>query len=152
MSFSLQVIDGEFFEFSAVDEVLVVHAWAEYILPSSHVGVVVSYLILELREREGFGDVELERFILDECLRAILQAEYTRQADLFEVAEVQVTVPAADMPGPTRFKAQCARCGIIVRDKKEVLKNNEILCRPCAFGSYFSPIKGNINEKKQRSL
>lgn len=67
--------------------------------------------------------------------------------DLFTVEEVRVDVPASDMPGPTRFKATCTRCGIIVRDKKEVFKNNEILCRPCAFGSYFKPVKGSINEE-----
>lgn len=72
--------------------------------------------------------------------------------DLFTVEEVQVDVPACDMPGPTRFKAVCAQCGIIVRDKKEVMKNNEILCRPCALGSYFKPVqpKGNAHGKKQR--
>ncbi len=72
--------------------------------------------------------------------------------DLFTVDEVQVDIPACDMPGPTRFKAVCARCGIIVRDKKEVMKNSEILCRPCALGSYFKPIqqKGNVHGKKQR--
>ncbi len=71
--------------------------------------------------------------------------------DLFTVEEVRVDVPACDMPGPTRFKATCARCGIIVRDKKEVLKNNEILCRPCASGSYFKPVpqKGKSHGKKQ---
>jgi formylmethanofuran dehydrogenase subunit E len=73
--------------------------------------------------------------------------------DLFTVAEVRVDVPASDMPGPTRFKAVCTRCGIVVRDKKEVFKNNEILCRPCAFGSYFQPVKGSINaEERQHGL
>ncbi len=72
--------------------------------------------------------------------------------ELFTVEEVLVDVPACDMPGPTRFKATCARCGIIVRDKKEVMKNNEILCRPCALGSYFKPVqkKGFSHGEKQR--
>ena len=61
--------------------------------------------------------------------------------DLFIVEEVFVDVPACDYPGPTRFKAVCARCNTIVRDKREVLKNDEILCRNCAFGSYFQPVK-----------
>ena len=68
--------------------------------------------------------------------------------DLFAVSEVRVDVPASDMPGPTRFKAQCAQCGIIVRDKKEILKNNRILCRPCALGSYFQPVEGCTDEKE----
>jgi formylmethanofuran dehydrogenase subunit E len=68
--------------------------------------------------------------------------------DLFTVEEVRVDVPASDMPGPTRFKTVCARCHTVVRDKREVMKNDEILCRPCAFGSYYQPIrkKGTIDE------
>lgn len=72
--------------------------------------------------------------------------------DLFTVNEVRVDVPASDMPGPTRFKAICARCGIIVRDKKEIFKNNEILCRPCAQGSYFQPITHDHEETRHAAL
>ena len=61
-------------------------------------------------------------------------------SDLFTVTQVKVNIPASDMPGPTRFKAVCAQCGIVVRDKKEVLKNNQILCRPCALGTYYEPV------------
>ncbi|MCG8615649.1 MAG: FmdE family protein, partial [Desulfobacterales bacterium] len=69
--------------------------------------------------------------------------------DLFDVSEVRVDIPASDMPGPTRFKAVCTRCGIVVRDKKEVFMNNEILCRPCAYGSYFQPVKGSTHAEKR---
>ena len=69
--------------------------------------------------------------------------------DLFTITPVRVDVPAGDMPGPTRFKAVCEDCGIVVRDKKEVLKNNKILCRPCAHGSYFTPVKGTHCVEKQ---
>lgn len=61
-------------------------------------------------------------------------------AQLFTISEVKVNVPASDMPGPTQFKAVCQGCGIVVRDKKEVFKNNKILCRNCALGSYFEPV------------
>ena len=71
------------------------------------------------------------------------------EKDLFDVAEVRVTVPASDFPGPTRFKAVCENCGQVVRDKREILKNNQILCRPCATGSYFEPVKGNTNGQRQ---
>ncbi len=60
---------------------------------------------------------------------------------LFTIQEVRVDVPACDMPGPTLFKAVCQHCGQVVRDKKEVMKNNEILCRPCALGTYFQPVR-----------
>ncbi|MCP4672759.1 MAG: formylmethanofuran dehydrogenase [Desulfobacula sp.] len=63
------------------------------------------------------------------------------QDDLFMVEEVFVDVPASDMPGPTRFKASCEKCGTIVRDKREVLKNSKILWRSCAFGAYYQHVK-----------
>jgi formylmethanofuran dehydrogenase subunit E len=59
---------------------------------------------------------------------------------LFKVTEVAVTVPAGDLPGPSRFKAVCDRCGIVVRDKKEVCRDDVVLCRPCAGGAYYKPI------------
>ena len=67
---------------------------------------------------------------------------YTHMPDevLFSVTPVTVDVPVHDMPGPTRFKVPCACCGTVVRDKKEVLVNDRILCRPCAHGTYYRPI------------
>jgi formylmethanofuran dehydrogenase subunit E len=67
---------------------------------------------------------------------------YKRMPDevLFRVAPVIVEVPIHDMPGPSRFKARCEQCGQVVRDKKEVLINGQVRCRPCAYGSYFRPV------------
>ena len=56
---------------------------------------------------------------------------------LFTIHEVYVDVGVEDMPGPTRFKAVCQECGQVVRDKREVMKNDQVLCKPCAFGTYF---------------
>jgi formylmethanofuran dehydrogenase subunit E len=58
---------------------------------------------------------------------------------LFSVEEVIVEVPVHDMPGPSRFKAQCEACGQVVRDKKEVMSGGRILCKPCAYGAYYRP-------------
>ncbi|PIE67798.1 MAG: formylmethanofuran dehydrogenase [Deltaproteobacteria bacterium] len=60
--------------------------------------------------------------------------------DLFTVTPVQVAVPFHDMPGPSHFKARCDNCGATVRDKKEVLINDRVLCRPCAYGTYYRPL------------
>lgn len=71
------------------------------------------------------------------------QIEAYRQMDikeLFSIQNVRVDVAAPDMPGPTRFKAVCQACGQVVRDKREVMKNNRILCRPCALGTYYQPV------------
>ncbi len=59
---------------------------------------------------------------------------------LFKVMPVQVDVPVHDMPGPSRFKIRCEACGAMVRDKKEVMHNDQVLCRPCAQGSYYRPV------------
>jgi formylmethanofuran dehydrogenase subunit E len=60
---------------------------------------------------------------------------------LFTVTPVQVEVPCHDMPGPSRFKVRCDACGTMVRDKKEVLINDRVLCRPCAHGTYYRPLE-----------
>jgi formylmethanofuran dehydrogenase subunit E len=62
---------------------------------------------------------------------------------LFRVTPVKVDVPVHDMPGPSRFKIRCDACGAMVRDKKEVLINDRVLCRPCAHGTYYRPIEAD---------
>jgi formylmethanofuran dehydrogenase subunit E len=76
-------------------------------------------------------------------------AAYTAMPDdvLFSVTPVRVDVPVHDMPGPTRFKARCDACGTIVRDKKEVLVGDRILCRSCAGGAYYAPISTDTQLK-----
>ena len=66
---------------------------------------------------------------------------------LFTVTPVRVDVPVHDMPGPTRFKATCVACGIVVRDKKEVLVGDRILCRSCAGGAYYRPLEAGTRRK-----
>jgi formylmethanofuran dehydrogenase subunit E len=64
---------------------------------------------------------------------------YRRMPDsvLFRVQRVRVPVKDWDLPGPTRYKAICSRCGQVVRDRREVLLNGEVLCKLCAHGAYF---------------
>lgn len=64
---------------------------------------------------------------------------YRRMPDsvLFRVQRVRVPVKDCDLPGPTRYKAICSRCGQVVRDRREVLVNGEALCKLCAHGAYF---------------
>jgi formylmethanofuran dehydrogenase subunit E len=57
---------------------------------------------------------------------------------LFRVQQVKVKIDDCDLPGPTRYKVVCSRCGQVVRDRREVIKHGAILCRPCAEGTYFS--------------
>ena len=65
---------------------------------------------------------------------------YKRMPDsvLFRVQEVRVPIGESDLPGPTRHKVICARCGQVVRDKREVIIEDVPVCQPCARGPYFS--------------
>ena len=71
-------------------------------------------------------------------VRAQLQA-YQVMPDrvLFRVQEVQVDLTPFDLPGPTRRKVTCVRCGQVVRDHREVKIDGQPCCRPCAGGAYF---------------
>ncbi len=64
---------------------------------------------------------------------------YKRMPDsvLFRVEEVMIDICDAELPGPTRYKAACVRCGQVVRDRREVLVNGRPHCIPCADGAYF---------------
>jgi formylmethanofuran dehydrogenase subunit E len=60
---------------------------------------------------------------------------------LFDIYQVQVSLPEGDMPGPPRLYATCDHCGQKVRDGKELHVGHEILCRPCSNKSYFRVIE-----------
>jgi formylmethanofuran dehydrogenase subunit E len=57
---------------------------------------------------------------------------------LFRVQQVDVNINDSDMPGPTRYKETCSRCGQVVRDRREVVKDGRALCKPCAAEVYFN--------------
>ena len=92
-----------------------------------------------VRSRETSRDVVASYApgIEDKRMQQLEAYKMMPQDVLFDVQAVKVDVPYNDMPGPTRFKAECAACGVIVRDKKEVSKNGRVLCRICAGNSYF---------------
>jgi formylmethanofuran dehydrogenase subunit E len=83
---------------------------------------------------------------------------YKRMPDsvLFRVQRVDVTVPDEDLPGPTRFKATCSRCGQVVRDRREVISDGHVLCKPCTERTYFKNPREitwpDMNWKPGRSL
>jgi formylmethanofuran dehydrogenase subunit E len=57
---------------------------------------------------------------------------------MFRVQEVKVELTPFDLPGPTRRKATCIKCGQVVRDGREVMWDGQPVCRPCAQGAYFT--------------
>ena len=71
---------------------------------------------------------------------------YKRMPDsvLFRVQQVKVQIDDGDLPGPTRYKVSCSRCGQVVRDRREVIRNGVALCKPCAENVYFSEARDVI--------
>jgi formylmethanofuran dehydrogenase subunit E len=67
-------------------------------------------------------------------------AAYRRMPDsvLFRVQKVRVKLDECDLPGPTRRKMVCSRCGQTVRDRRETVVDGRILCKPCTQDCYFS--------------
>jgi len=61
-------------------------------------------------------------------------------SELFKIEEVKIDLQKFDLPGPTKRKVVCERCGETVRDGKEVLSDGLICCRPCAGDTYFLPL------------
>ena len=57
--------------------------------------------------------------------------------ELFNVEKVLVQIPAEDMPGPPVSRVICEGCGEGVNDRREVSVAGKVLCRACAFGSYY---------------
>jgi formylmethanofuran dehydrogenase subunit E len=86
-------------------------------------------------------------------LRSQQLAAYRVMPDsvLFRVQEVEVDLTSYDLPGPTRRKVACARCGQVVRDHREVRQNGLALCRPCAGGAYFKAAREITWEDMNRS-
>jgi formylmethanofuran dehydrogenase subunit E len=60
--------------------------------------------------------------------------------DLFDVMEVHVKVKPEDMPGRPLRRIQCDSCGEHVQDMREVHRDGQVLCRPCAETGYYESI------------
>jgi formylmethanofuran dehydrogenase subunit E len=99
-----------------------------------------AYRVVSTEESRDLGDVYAPEIM--EKVQRQLEA-YKRMPDsvLFRVQEVRVPIDESDLPGPTRHKAVCARCGQVVRDQREVIIENLPVCQPCARGAYFSSVR-----------
>ncbi|NOY69973.1 MAG: formylmethanofuran dehydrogenase [Deltaproteobacteria bacterium] len=72
--------------------------------------------------------------------------KYTQQTEaykrmpenvLFRAWNVSVRLDDSDMPGPTRYKTVCSHCGQVIRDRREVIHNGRVFCKPCTDDAYF---------------
>jgi formylmethanofuran dehydrogenase subunit E len=65
-----------------------------------------------------------------------------KDEELFKVWRVSVVLSEMDRPGRPRSRQRCARCQEGINDGREERgANQEVLCRPCAFGGYYELIR-----------
>jgi formylmethanofuran dehydrogenase subunit E len=67
--------------------------------------------------------------------------------ELFMARDVVVTLQPEDMPGPPAFRATCEQCGERVNDGRQVEEAGRVLCRACAHGAYYTPVKDSPGVK-----
>ncbi|MCF6247666.1 MAG: FmdE family protein [Desulfobacula sp.] len=109
---------------------------------------IMAATFINLETNEAFRIVSTEEardlapvYAPDISGRSARQLEaYTLMPDsvLFRVYKVNVKIDEHDMPGPTRKKTICTRCGQVVRDHREIIIDKEPVCRPCTENAYFS--------------
>jgi formylmethanofuran dehydrogenase subunit E len=57
--------------------------------------------------------------------------------ELLDVMKVSVDIPPEDMPGRPLRRIQCTLCGEYVQDMRELYRDQEVLCKACAEGTYY---------------
>ena len=109
---------------------------------------IMAATFVNLKTGEAFRILSTEESRDLTCLYAPEIAEkekqqieaYMRMTDsvLFRVQKVQVSISQYDLPGPTRRKVVCSRCGQVVRDHKEITVGGVPICKPCSSEAYFT--------------
>ncbi len=78
--------------------------------------------------------------IEDKYARQLEAYKIMPQEELFRIEDVQVEIAAEDMPGRPSRRVQCTKCGDWVQDCRDVLVDEQIVCRKCAYGRYYKVI------------
>jgi formylmethanofuran dehydrogenase subunit E len=69
--------------------------------------------------------------------------------ELFVLQDVTVQLRPEDMPGKPLQISVCSACGEQIMDKREVVRDGKLLCKPCAQGStYYNPVSPARPAKK----
>ena len=61
--------------------------------------------------------------------------------ELFDVMSVKVEIRPEDMPGKPLRRVKCDKCGEHVQDMREIELDGRILCKACAYGTYYAENK-----------
>ena len=117
--------------------------------------MAATFLNLETKEAYRIISTEESRELVSKYAPEIEKkpeqqlAAYIRMPDsvLFRVQKVRIPYMEYELPGPSKKKTVCEKCGQVVRDSKEVIIDNKPYCRPCATDAYFEdPIEINLDD------
>ncbi len=94
-----------------------------------------------VRSKGKPGDTRT-REVIDQEPPIDLEQYVVMPADkLFMLQDVTVHLRPEDMPGKPSQISVCSACGEQVMDKREVVRDGKILCRPCSDGiSYYGAV------------
>lgn len=59
------------------------------------------------------------------------------ERDLILIERVKVNVSEDEIPGRPTHVVACSSCGELVYDRREIVKEGRIFCKPCAYGGYY---------------
>jgi formylmethanofuran dehydrogenase subunit E len=62
------------------------------------------------------------------------------EEDLFDVQWVKVDLPPEEFPGYKGERVVCAQCGEGINFRREVMLDEQVLCRGCAGERYYEPV------------
>jgi formylmethanofuran dehydrogenase subunit E len=83
------------------------------------------------------------------CAFPEIEKKYERQLraykqlpeeELFKLERVRVKLPPQDQPGRPVSRVSCDQCSEGINDHREVLRNDQTLCRACAGEAYYEKI------------
>ena len=78
--------------------------------------------------------------IAEESKRQLEAYKVMDEAELFVVENVEVNLPADDLPGRPRSRVACDECGEGLNDGRERRVNGRVLCRSCAGENYYRKV------------
>jgi len=78
--------------------------------------------------------------IAEESRRQLEAYKVMDEAELFVVENVEVNLPADDLPGRPRSRVTCDACGEGINDGRERRVNGRVLCRSCAGENYYRKV------------
>ncbi len=91
----------------------------------------------EAREASKKYCTELE----DKYARQLEAYKIMPDDELFAIEWVKLSIPEEDMPGRPSRRVQCESCHDWVQDHRDIDVAGRILCKKCAYGSYFQRIE-----------